>query len=190
MGISLSLSAIQPLLTQKVHIDIFDTIDSTNEYLLAQKHSPEAVCIAEHQTKGKGRLGRGWYSPHGENIYLSYRCHLSKPMGEIGHLSMLVGELVCNVLNQFGIKEGLCVKWPNDVLFENKKLAGILIEVQQGEASSSYAVIGIGLNVNMLAAEDNQISQAWTSMQMITGRYHDRNSLAAALINCLLVRAK
>lgn len=182
---SLSLDVIAPLLTHNVPIELFDTIDSTNDYLLAQKNVTTVVCLAEQQTKGKGRLGREWHSPHGKNIYLSYRCHLAKPMGEIGTLSMRVGELVCGVLNQLGIKEGLTVKWPNDVLFEGKKIAGILIEVQPGAENSSYVVIGIGLNVNQMSDDNNHISQPWTSMQAIMGHEFDRNQIVAALINIL-----
>lgn len=187
MSLPLNLDAIRKHLTHDLHIELFDTIDSTNDYLLRQKKLDRAVCLAEHQSKGKGRLGRIWHSPHGENIYLSYRCHLPKPMGEIGQLSMQVGEIVRHVLNEFGIQEGLKVKWPNDVLFEQKKLAGILIEVQPGADNSSHVVIGIGLNVNLMS-DENDISQPWTSMRAILGRTIDRNNVAALIINCLMER--
>lgn len=190
MNTSLNLVTIRSLLTENIPIEFFDTIDSTNDYLLAKKNSVNVVCIAEHQSKGKGQFGRTWHSPHGENIYLSYRCHLPKPMGEIGNLSMQVGELVCRVLNQFGIREGLTVKWPNDVLFDGKKLAGILLEVQPGADNSSYAVIGIGLNVNMLADIDINISQPWTSVQAIVGHPVDRNRVAVVLINELTAQIR
>lgn len=179
----LDVNVIKSFLVEPVQIELFDSIDSTNDCLLEKKELSRAVCIAEHQTRGKGRLGRQWYSPRGENIYFSYRCHLSKPMGEIGNLSMLIAELVCRVLNQFGIDDGLVVKWPNDVLFDGKKLAGILIEVQAGKDNSSYVVVGVGLNVNQTSDIDSHISQPWTSMQLIKGCHFDRNKIIALLIN-------
>jgi BirA family biotin operon repressor/biotin-[acetyl-CoA-carboxylase] ligase len=190
MTIPLSLPTIRALLAEDIPIELFDTIPSTNDYLLAQKKIATAVCLAEQQSKGKGRLGREWHSPHGENIYLSYRCHLPKAMGEIGNLSVQVGEVVCRVLNQFGIKDGLTVKWPNDVLFEGKKLAGILIEVQPSAENSSHVVIGIGLNVNLMSDENNNISQPWTSMQAIVGGLLNRNHIIASLISALIAEAQ
>ena len=111
-------------------------------------------------------------------------------MGEIGNLSMQVGELVCRVLNQFGIKEGLALKWPNDLLFDGKKLAGILIEVQPGAKNSSHVVIGIGLNVNLMTDENNNISQPWTSMQLIKQASFDRNQVVALLTNSLIAHVR
>ena len=186
MTAALNFDTLKFLLTEKISIELFDTIDSTNDYLLAQKNSSATVCLAEHQPKGKGQLGRVGHSPHGENIYLAYRCVLKKPMGELGSLSMLLGETVCNILHQFGIKEGLTVKWPNDVLFNGKKLAGILIEVQAAENNGSRVVMGVGLNVNMTTDADSHISQPWTSMQLIKNSAVDRNKVVAELINLLI----
>jgi len=182
----LNISVIKSLLTEQIDIELFDTIDSTNDYLLTHKKN-NCICLAEHQTKGKGQLGRKWHSPHGENIYLSYRTTLQKPMNEIGELSIKIGEAVCDTLNKFGIDKGLTLKWPNDVLFEGKKLAGILIEVQPGADNTSHVVFGVGLNVNLMSDESNRISQPWTSMQLISGKYLDRNRVVASLIDQLIV---
>jgi BirA family transcriptional regulator, biotin operon repressor / biotin---[acetyl-CoA-carboxylase] ligase len=115
---------------------IFDSLPSTNDYCLDYaKNNPNArlVCIAHHQTKGRGRNGKVWDSEQGENLYLSYLRAISRP----GPLSLLVGLVLAQLLESLGL-ENIQVKWPNDVFIHGAKIAGILIE---------GPVIGIGLNL-------------------------------------------
>jgi BirA family transcriptional regulator, biotin operon repressor / biotin---[acetyl-CoA-carboxylase] ligase len=142
--------------------------------------------VAEHQTGGKGRLGRGWHSPFGRNIYLSCLYPFHKDITELAGLSLLVSLAILRTLEQFGIHDNVTVKWPNDVICSGKKISGTLIELQAESHGASQAVIGIGLNVNMLIDEKRQISQSWTSMRRLTGKYLDRNLVCAALMNTLL----
>lgn len=173
--------------TNSLDITIFETINSTNEYLKFYRNIKSLkFCLAEQQIHGKGRLNREWYSPFGQNIYFSCLYAFQKDISELAGLSLLVALAVIKVLKNAGMDDNLRVKWPNDILYDGKKLAGGLIEVQAETHGNSLAIIGLGLNVNMLNDEEN-ITQAWTSMRQVLNRYIDRNELCAALINELLI---
>lgn len=166
-------------------LDIYRSVDSTNDVLktkLIKDSRLMHVCLAEEQTAGKGRLGRQWVSPFGANIYLSLLHHYSKDISELSGLSLIVGLSIINALVNYGIKTGLQIKWPNDILYEGKKLAGILIEIQAESHSTTRIIIGIGLNVNLITTKE--IDQPWTSVATILGGYHDRNKI----ISCLLTQ--
>lgn len=162
-------------------IEVFTTLPSTNDYLKTKKETP-LFCLAEQQSAGKGRLGKTWFSPFGVNIYLSCRWHLRN---DIAGLSLVVGLAVIKALTQYGIEHELKIKWPNDILWREKKLAGILIETSAQSPSISQVIIGIGLNVNMPLQADTPINQAWTSLNKILRRQHDRNKITGLLINQL-----
>lgn len=176
------------LADKKCQIALFESIDSTNEYFKSQKH-PKGIkfCIAEQQTEGKGRLRRTWHSPFGKNVYLSCLYPFSKDISELSGLSLVVSLAIVATLKKFGIEEGLHVKWPNDIICDGKKISGTLIELQAESHGSCHAIIGIGLNVNMLIDERKQITQSWTSMRLESGKYLDRNIVCAELINELSV---
>jgi len=173
-------------------IKIFAQIDSTNNYLIKQiktssitKHNGINICLAEQQTKGKGRLGRQWISPFGANIYLSMLYSFARDTSDLAGLSLVVATVVADVLMNLGIKN-VGLKWPNDILWQNRKLAGVLIE-SLGEAYGiSNTVIGIGLNVNMPATSGKLIDQPWVDLRSITKRLTDRNQIIGLLINQLI----
>lgn len=184
--ILLDVQRIKKALTEKCDITIFENIDSTNDYLKSLKGQRGIkLCLAEQQTKGKGRLGRSWHSPFAKNIYLSCLYPFQKDVSELAGLSLVTGIAIFRTLQTVGVTEKLYLKWPNDVLYDNHKLSGTLIEIQAETHGSSQAIIGIGINVNMLN-DDGGISQAWTSVQKILGQYVDRNDVCAILINQLL----
>lgn len=174
-------------IANNIEITVFETIDSTNHYLKQFKNNKHPkICIAEQQTAGKGRLNREWHSPFGKNIYLSCLYPFQKDVSELAGLSLLTSLAVVKTLNEMGVKNHLSVKWSNDIVIDSKKLAGNLIEVQAETHAACQAIIGIGLNVNMLHDEDNNISQHWTSVRHILNRYMDRNDLCIRLINHLM----
>lgn len=181
----LEKNKIKAQLEEEVEIDIYETIDSTNDYLKLVKNANSIkICLAEQQTGGKGRLSREWYSPFGQNIYLSCLYPFRKDISELAGLSLVTSLAVVKTLQSYGVLN--CrVKWPNDVVYDNKKLSGSLVEIQAESHGVSHAIIGIGLNVNLLNA-DGHISQGWTSIRKITGEYVDRNKLCARLINTLV----
>ncbi len=168
----------QPTLT------IFETIGSTNDYLLQLNEPAGAIniCLAEEQVQGKATRGKTWYSAFAENLYFSCRYPLIAPINDYSSLSLVVSLAVVRTLKRYPVPQPFWVKWPNDVLYDHQKISGNLIEVQR---QSQHVVIGIGINVNMLHDLD-AITQPWTSLRQITGVYLDRNVLCGSLINHLL----
>lgn len=176
---------IQKKLQHQVEIDIFENINSTNDYLKSLVTAKMRICIAESQTQGKGRLNRYWHSPFAENIYLSCLYFLQKDISELAGLSLMVSLAVAKTLKNFLKTSAISVKWPNDVLCEKQKLSGSLIEVEAEAHGVCRVIIGIGINVNMLF-DEGYITQQWTSLRKITNQYFDRNIICALLINQLL----
>ncbi|GFM57696.1 hypothetical protein PSCICF_38740 [Pseudomonas cichorii] len=136
------------------------------------------LVLAESQTAGRGRRGRKWVSPFGENLYYSLALRVDGGMRQLEGLSLLVGLAVMQVLRESGVK-GAGLKWPNDVLVGRRKIAGILLELIGDPADVCHVVIGVGINVNMQASAD--VDQSWTSLRLETGALSDRNNLAVRL---------
>lgn len=125
-------------------------IDSTNNRALelaADGYPEGTVVVAETQTAGRGRRGRTWYSPPRHGIYLSVILRPQLPVREIPRVSLVVGVAVAETLEtEFQLPA--CIKWPNDILINNRKIAGILSEVVTSSEGVDYIVTGIGLNIN------------------------------------------
>jgi BirA family biotin operon repressor/biotin-[acetyl-CoA-carboxylase] ligase len=153
--------------------------------LARQTGSGVYACLAEQQLAGRGRRGRHWVSPQGGNIYLSLLWRFANGVGQLGGLSLAVGVAVHRALRQLGVAE-VRLKWPNDVLVQGRKLAGILLEMS-GEASGPCAVVsGLGLNVRLPAAQMAGVAQDWTDLQSVLHNPVPRNSLVASLLNHLI----
>jgi BirA family biotin operon repressor/biotin-[acetyl-CoA-carboxylase] ligase len=179
------------LKNKEIVFEIVESLGSTNDYLKTFFGSKTPrICLAEHQTQGKGRLNRVWHSPFAQNTYLSCLYSFQKDISELAGLSLVVSLAIIKTLKSYKVPSGFLVKWPNDVVYLGKKLAGILIELQAEANGSCHAIIGIGINVNMLQVKKSQIDQAWISLQQIIGAYVDRNKLCAELINNLLAYIK
>ncbi|PTS81832.1 bifunctional biotin--[acetyl-CoA-carboxylase] synthetase/biotin operon repressor [Pseudomonas sp. HMWF032] len=162
---------------------VVPSLDSTNAEALRLLPSSPALpfyVLAERQTSGRGRRGRSWVSPFGENIYYSLVLRIEGGMRQLEGMSLAVGLALLQVVRDHGVSSA-GLKWPNDVLVGERKLAGILLELSGDPADVCHVVIGIGLNVNMLAAESGTIGQAWTSMRVELGYQLDRNALVRAL---------
>lgn len=190
MGLSLlNLAQIQnhlPIpLSKEIHIEVLPEVDSTNQYLLDNGKSKQKgfVVFSEYQSNGRGRRQRTWYSPLGANIYFSIRWSFDRDASELCGLSLATGVAVANTLERYGIHQ-VKLKWPNDILFNNQKLAGILIEMTGESYSNTDVVIGVGINVQMPA--NPAIDQHWIDMTTIIGHRPDRNLLAAYLIEEVL----
>jgi len=169
----------------KLELEIFEQIDSTNDYLKQFKGATKPrVCLAEHQTLGKGRFNRKWHSPFGKNIYFSCLYPFNKDISELAGLSLVVSLVIIKTLSELDISDDLKVKWSNDIIHKGSKISGNLIEIQAEANTSCSAIIGIGLNVNMLH-DDDLISQEWTSVYNILGRTFDRNIIVQTLIKNL-----
>lgn len=166
---------------------IFDSIDSTNaEALRAIERGQAApfLVLAERQTAGRGRRGRKWASPFAENVYFSHVLRIEGGMRQLEGLSLVVGLAVMQTLRTLGIA-GAGLKWPNDVLVGQKKIAGILLELVGDPGDVCHVVLGVGINVNMQMTEE--VDQQWTSMRLEAGRAFDRNHLVAQMEQMLQV---
>ncbi|MEB7559411.1 bifunctional biotin--[acetyl-CoA-carboxylase] ligase/biotin operon repressor BirA [Kluyvera cryocrescens] len=165
------------------NVAVLPVIDSTNQYLLDRMSELQSgdACVAEYQQAGRGRRGRKWFSPFGANLYLSMFWRLEQgPAAAIG-LSLVIGIVMAEVLQSLGADK-VRVKWPNDLYLNDRKLAGILVELTGKTGDAAQIVIGAGINLVMRRAENDVINQGWINLQE-AGIVIDRNILAARLIN-------
>lgn len=135
-------------------VDSVDSCDSTNSVLMqrAANGAPSGtVLVADQQSAGRGRRGRAWLSTPESGLTFSLLWRFSRPMPELTGLSLAIGVAVANALEHLGATD-IGLKWPNDVLYRNAKLAGILVELAT-ERRGALAVIGIGLNLQKPAGD-------------------------------------
>jgi len=165
-------------------LEVYDDIDSTNSRLMreAQQGLPSGtLCFAERQRAGRGRHGRTWVSPFGTNIYLSLLWRYPFGPSVLGGLSLAAGTAIAGVLEAEGVPD-IGLKWPNDVLWQRRKLAGLLLEVAGETQGPSLVVVGLGLNTRLPAAQAAAIEQPWVDLDSVSGLSAvSRNRLAAWL---------
>ena len=162
-------------------------VDSTNTQALAnppQNAGGVRAWFAEYQTAGRGRRGRSWQSGFAQNLQCSIAYQFDLPMQALAGLSIAVGVGLADRLTAYGLQD-LGLKWPNDLLWQDKKMAGILLEVQGESAGPSLAVMGVGLNLHMDKTMDDLIDQPYTSLAQ-TAITVDRNQLAGEVLATLL----
>lgn len=151
-GIAAALGALAP----RFDVDVLAECDSTNARLLerAEAGAPSgSVVAAERQTAGRGRMGRPWISAPGDSLTFSLFWRFA-PGTSLGGLSLAVGVALAETLNALAVTR-VELKWPNDVLLDGRKLAGVLIELVPGAPNA--AVIGIGLNLRLPAAMPEEL---------------------------------
>ena len=186
-------AGVQPLLGP---IEILPEVDSTNTRLMQQARdgAPSgSVCLAERQLAGRGRRGRSWVSPFGVNLYLSVLWRASGGPPTLAGLSLAAGVAVAEALQVQGAS-GLGLKWPNDIHWQRRKLAGLLIEVGGEPGGPSFAVVGVGINLRMQAGSAmsprtavESIAQPWCDLdQVLAGQAFERSRVTAAVIGSLL----
>lgn len=172
-------------------LDVLITTDSTNSRALERAASGQTgyVCLAEHQSAGRGRRGRNWVSPFGRNLYLSLSWSFEGGASQLEGLSLAVGAALCQVLEHHGLA-GLELKWPNDVLWRGKKLAGVLLEMAGDPAGNCQVVVGVGMNLAMPPEAAKRIEQPWVDLGSVceqeSCRRPERNALAVSLIERLV----
>jgi len=184
-----------PARLQLSRLTVLDITDSTNSALqrlpLKQQHAH--AILAESQSNGRGRRARQWFSPAGCNIHLSFGWQFSNGQHQLSTLPLVAAVCACRALSRAGL-EGHGIKWPNDVLIENQKLAGVLVEMQAVAGGPATAVIGLGLNVNMppKSPEGQQageiIDRRWTDLSTWLKQPGPfcRNTMAALLLDELI----
>jgi BirA family biotin operon repressor/biotin-[acetyl-CoA-carboxylase] ligase len=175
------------------YLTVLPETDSTNDAVsrLPENLQHAHAVLAEHQSRGKGRRERSWHSPAGGNLYLSLGWRFDGGAAPLATLPLVVAVCICRLLARIGFGDA-GVKWPNDILVDGRKLAGILVELQSVGSGPALAVIGIGLNVAMPRGSrpDACIDRPWTDLatEWPAGvALPGRNRIAAGLLEELLV---
>ena len=182
------LSKISPFYPWADRIHCFDSLDSTNDLLktMARQGAPHGTAIlAKHQTGGHGRMGRTFHSPEG-GVYLSFLLRPDCLPGSLMHLTCAAAVAMCDAVEQAAaIRPG--IKWTNDLVWEKRKLGGILTELGLSPRGGvDYAIIGIGINCCQQAQDfPEEIRSIATSLHQITGTDVSPADVAAAMLEAL-----
>lgn len=162
------------------------SIDSTNGALMRERRQLPTgyVLLAEHQSAGRGRRGRGWVSPPATNLYLSLLWRFDQGLEAVLGLSQAVALACVDALQAVGA-QGLQLKWPNDLLWQGRKLGGILIELAGQPGEPTDVVVGVGLNLQMSDSAAAAIDQPWVDLATVLGQRPPRNRLATTLVAAL-----
>ena len=163
----------------------FNTIDSTNNKAkeLATTDVPSgSVVVSEEQTSGRGRFGREWNSPKSKGIWMSIILKPDMDPTNASNITLIGAAAVTEALNEFGIQAR--IKWPNDIILNNKKLGGILTEMSSELNLINYIIIGIGINVNTSKEDFSQgLEKIATSLKLETGQEFQRNKFLGNILN-------
>ena len=169
---------------QRFTLEVIDSIESTNTALVqraAAGAGNASVIAAEWQTAGRGRRGRVWHAAPGASLTFSLLWRFQQGAGFLSGLSLAVGVAVVRALAALGASDA-GLKWPNDVLWRGRKLAGTLIELQGDMLGPTAAVIGIGLNCRLPDALRERIDQPVVDLETACGAAPDRNRTLALLL--------
>lgn len=169
---------------QLVHLQ---TVDSTNSYLKSMVDAPEWTCVtADRQTAGRGRRDRQWHSAPGEGLYLSILLRPSSAFKDLGLLSLLAAIAVAETITELIGRSvtNVDIKWPNDVMVDERKISGILVESSgMANGESLRVIVGIGVNLNQTQFP-SPLNATATSCRLLTGRMVDHDDFRDALLDC------
>ena len=142
-------------------LEVYRVATSTNDVVmdeLSRGSKKECLCLAEAQTKGKGRRGRIWVSPFGRNVYMSYGFIFESDISKLEGLSVAVGIEVAESLTRVGLTR-VGLKWPNDLVLDKKKIGGILVEMSPIKNDTIAVVVGLGINLKLSLVDSELIDQ-------------------------------
>ena len=151
---------------------------------MREKEQPEGtVVITDYQTAGRGQKGNSWESERGKNLTFSILLHPNHiPPGKQFILSQLISIAIVGVLKKYD--RHFTIKWPNDIYWKEKKIAGMLIEVDLTGSSLSNAIIGIGININQRHFKSDAPNQV--SLTQITGKEHNLSELLEKILDSIV----
>lgn len=168
-------------------VHVVDTVDSTNTLLrtMAEEGAPQGTClIALEQTQGRGRQGRSFSSPKGAGLYFSLLLRPVCSPAEAGHVTAMAAVAACDAIETVtGLRPA--IKWVNDLVLENRKLAGILTEMDADWISNTinYIIVGIGINLNQKLSDfPPELESTATSLRIKTKKETGLSVIAAALM--------
>lgn len=170
---------------KQIPLRICWSLPSTNLAAMAlaeQFPGQEFVLLSESQSEGRGRRGKSWQSPFGPNLYLSYKVPFNRGAKSLQGLSLVVGVAIVQALNELSDNCPLALKWPNDVMLEDRKLSGILIEMSGDINGDCDAIIGVGINASYLGGEGEQ---GVASIHEAIPTHINRNTWTARIINAI-----
>lgn len=167
----------------------FPVIDSTNseaERQITYGHKSPFAIASSCQTKGRGRLGREWYSASADNLYLSVLFEPNIPPQQLQHFTLWAGIYICRALQTFTPKAKLQIKWPNDLHCDGRKFAGMLTEAKMDSDSLRSIVFGIGINLNSNPSKfPKELRKIATSLYAINGEEVPINKVAARVLQAI-----
>jgi len=172
-----------------VHLEVHDSLPSTSDFLLERLHEqPGAsrVCLVEHQHRGRGRRERAWHAAPWRNLTLSVAQRFDTGMAGLAGLGVASGIAVVEALHASGLDPAIGLKWPNDLVWNDRKLGGLLIDVRGEHGGPCHAVLGLGVNLSLDAGHAAAIDQPHATLEQIHSGLPSRNALAAALVTALL----
>jgi BirA family transcriptional regulator, biotin operon repressor / biotin---[acetyl-CoA-carboxylase] ligase len=170
------------------NLEVLEIVDSTSNHLLQRVArgsgaSDEGIHVvaAELQTSGRGRRGRRWHSGLGDGLAFSLLWRFQHGASLLSGLSLVIGLAIVRTLESAGVK-GAVLKWPNDILYNMCKVAGVLIELHGDMLGPTMAVIGVGINLKLSNVTHARIDQGVTDVYSISGKKPDRNQFLAELL--------
>jgi BirA family transcriptional regulator, biotin operon repressor / biotin---[acetyl-CoA-carboxylase] ligase len=170
-------------------LSMVDVTGSTNDDAKAAAHGGIAsgsAFVADAQTAGRGRLGRTWHSPAGENLYVSFVLRPDLPAAIVPNVTLAAGLAIADAIAPL-ITLPVQLKWPNDVFVSDRKIAGVLCEAAVAEGRTSFVVVGIGLNVRS-ASFPPDLAATSTSLAIAGATGLDRSAILVALATALARR--
>jgi BirA family biotin operon repressor/biotin-[acetyl-CoA-carboxylase] ligase len=174
---------IMQLSRSGVAVEVVAETGSTNADLLARapRLTAPVLLVAEHQTAGRGRAGRSWLSEPDHSLTFSLAWRFADGLRGLAGLPLAIGVALAETLGRLG--QGVQLKWPNDVLKDGAKLAGILVETQVAPDGAAWTIVGIGVNLVMPDALEDRIGRSAAAMPWLARM--DRDALMAALLDGL-----
>ena len=174
-------------------LEVLLTVDSTNRHVAASDApapGTSQVCVAEVQNAGRGRRGRSWVAPFGSGICMSMSWQFVEAPPTFSALSLAVGVAAVNALRSLGVA-GVGLKWPNDLMWQQRKLGGVLIEMRGESAGPAQVIIGLGINMRMPAAVRLQLAEQQAALiadvhEIVRDSTPTRNAVVAALVHELV----
>lgn len=167
---------------REIVIEVFPVLDSTNDHLLATPGGGVRVCLAEYQTRGRGRRGRQWWGAYGASLLISWGIGFAVSPPDLQALGLVCALAARRALTRAGFPPP-GVKWPNDLVYGGEKLGGILVELSGEAGGPLWCVAGLGLNVERASCPPETQGLAPTSLEAVAPEVsRDRNRLARILI--------